>query len=105
MGAILHARARTTIRRDHGSADGGQDRQGGADEPLVVLMHDFGAPGTDLIGLWRVLDVPRNFRFAFPEAPEIPPGMEDATDQVVEMLEWTRLVNRHPNLSKSIEWT
>ncbi len=99
---------------------GGQDRRGGGDGPLVVLMHGFGAPGTDLIGLWRVLDVPRNFRFAFPEAPveipglfgarawwmldlaraeqamaegprsyaqEIPPGMEDATDQVVEMLE------------------
>jgi phospholipase/carboxylesterase len=99
---------------------GGQDRQGGGDGPLVVLMHGFGAPGTDLIGLWRVLDVPRNVRFAFPEAPveipglfgarawwmldlaraeqamadgprsyaqEIPPGMEDATDQVVEMLE------------------
>jgi phospholipase/carboxylesterase len=99
---------------------GGQDRQGGGDGPLVVLMHGFGAPGTDLIGLWRVLDVPHTFRFAFPEAPveipglfgarawwmldlagaeqamaegprsyaqEILPGMEDATDQVVEMLE------------------
>jgi phospholipase/carboxylesterase len=73
-----------------------------------------------LVGLWRVLDVPRSVRFAFPEAPfeipglfgarawwmldfaraeqamaagprsyahEIPPGMEDATDCVVEMLE------------------
>ncbi len=99
---------------------GGADRQGGGDGPLVVLMHGFGAPGTDLIGLWRVLDVPRELRFAFPEAPhevpglfgarawwmvdfaraeqamaegprsyaaEIPPGMEQATDQVVQMLE------------------
>jgi phospholipase/carboxylesterase len=82
-------------------------------------MHGFGASGTDLVGLWRVLDVPRSMRFAFPEAPheipgmwgarawwmldlarterameegprsyahEIPPGMEDATDRVVEML-------------------
>lgn len=98
---------------------GGEDREGGGDGPLVVLMHGFGAPGTDLVGLWRVLDVPHATRFAFPEAPhevpglfgarawwmidferaeramaegpksyanEIPPGMEEATDQVVAML-------------------
>lgn len=98
---------------------GGEDREGGGDGPLVVLMHGFGAPGTDLIGLWRVLDVPRRVRFAFPEAPhevpgmlgarawwmvdferaeramadgprsyasEIPPGMEPATDRVVDMI-------------------
>lgn len=98
---------------------GGEDREGGGDGPLVVLMHGFGAPGTDLVGLWRVLDVPSAVRFAFPEAPhevpgpfgarawwmvdferaeramaegprsyaiEIPPGMEQATDQVVQML-------------------
>lgn len=99
---------------------GGADREGGGDGPLVVLMHGYGAPGTDLIGLWRVLDVRSNVRFAFPEAPhgipgmpgarawwmldmarmeaamtegprsyadEIPDGMEDATDGIVEMLE------------------
>jgi phospholipase/carboxylesterase len=99
---------------------GGEDREGGGDGPLVVLMHGFGAPGTDLVGLWRVLDVPRSMRFAFPEAPnevpgmpgarawwtldlaraeqamsqgprsyaaEVPPGMEEATDRVVTMLE------------------
>lgn len=98
---------------------GGEDRDGGGGGPVVVLMHGFGAPGTDLLGLWRVLDVPRDVRFAFPEAPnevpgmfgarawwmldlaraedalargprsyarEVPPGMEAATDQVVEML-------------------
>jgi phospholipase/carboxylesterase len=98
---------------------GGPDREGGGDGPLVVLMHGFGAPGTDLVGLWRVLDVPHDVRFAFPEAPyeipgmsgarawwtldlghaeramaegprsyasEVPPGMEEATDTVVEML-------------------
>lgn len=98
---------------------GGEDREGGGEGPLVVLMHGFGAPGTDLLGLWRVLDVPRSVRFAFPEAPheipgmygarawwmldagraqsalaegprsyadEIPAGMEDATEQVVNML-------------------
>lgn len=98
---------------------GGEDRKGGGDGPLVVLMHGFGAPGTDLVGLWRVLDVPSSTRFAFPEAPhevpgmpgarawwmvdfaraeqamaegprsyanEIPPGMEEASDQLVQML-------------------
>ena len=54
---------------------GGEDREGGGDGPLVVLMHGFGAPGTDLVGLWRVLDVPRSVRFAFPEAPYELPGM------------------------------
>jgi phospholipase/carboxylesterase len=99
---------------------GGEDREGGGDGPLVVLMHGFGAPGTDLVGLWRVLDVPSSMRFAFPEAPheipgmvgarawwmldlarveqataegprsyatEIPPGMEEATDRIVQMIE------------------
>jgi phospholipase/carboxylesterase len=32
-------------------------------------MHGFGAPGSDLVPLARVLDVPREVRFAFPEAP------------------------------------
>jgi phospholipase/carboxylesterase len=48
---------------------GGTDRNGGGDGPLVVLMHGFGAPGTDLVPLARVLDVPREVRFAFPAAP------------------------------------
>jgi phospholipase/carboxylesterase len=57
---------------------GGEDRRGGGDGPLVVLMHGFGAPGTDLVGLWRVLDVPSDLRFAFPEAPHEIPGMAGA---------------------------
>jgi phospholipase/carboxylesterase len=48
---------------------GGTDRDGGGDGPLVVLMHGFGAPGSDLVSLARVFDVPREVRFAFPEAP------------------------------------
>ncbi len=48
---------------------GGSDRAGGGDGPLVVLMHGFGAPGTDLVGLERMLRVPGGTRFAFPEAP------------------------------------
>jgi phospholipase/carboxylesterase len=54
---------------------GGSDRQGGGDGPVVVLLHGFGAPGTDLVGLWRVLEVPRETRFVFPAAPLLLGGM------------------------------
>ena len=54
---------------------GGTDREGGGEGPLVVLMHGFGAPGDDLVGLYRVLDLPRDIRFAFPAAPHALPGM------------------------------
>lgn len=48
---------------------GGTDREGGGDGPVVVMLHGFGAPGTDLVPLWRVLDVPKGTRFVFPAAP------------------------------------
>ena len=48
---------------------GGTDREGGGNGPVVVLMHGYGAPGTDLVPLWRELAVPREVRFVFPEAP------------------------------------
>jgi phospholipase/carboxylesterase len=45
---------------------GGTDGRGAGDAPLVVLLHGFGAPGTDLVGLARALDVAKGLRFAFP---------------------------------------
>ena len=48
---------------------GGPDREGGGTGPIVVLLHGFGAPGQDLVPLWRVLDVPDAVRFVFPAAP------------------------------------
>jgi phospholipase/carboxylesterase len=51
---------------------GGSDREGGGSGPVVVLLHGFGAAGDDLAGLYRVLDVPREVRFVFPEAPLAP---------------------------------
>jgi phospholipase/carboxylesterase len=48
---------------------GGTDREGGGDGPVLVLLHGFGAPGTDLVSLYRVLDVPKEVRFVFPAAP------------------------------------
>lgn len=48
---------------------GGPDREGGGDGPMLVLLHGFGAPGDDLVGLARQLSVPSAVRFAFPAAP------------------------------------
>ena len=48
---------------------GGQDREGGGTGPAVLLLHGFGAPGDDLVALWRMLDVPHEIRFLFPSAP------------------------------------
>lgn len=48
---------------------GGSDGSGGGDGPLVVLLHGFGAPGTDLLPLAQFLPVPAGTRFAFPAAP------------------------------------
>lgn len=40
--------------------------------PTVILLHGFGAPGTDLVGLSRVLPAGK---YVFPEAPlALPPG-------------------------------
>ena len=48
---------------------GGTDREGGGSGPVVVLLHGFGAPGDDLVPLWRTLAAPRGTRFVFPAAP------------------------------------
>jgi len=48
---------------------GGTDREGGGTGPLLVLMHGFGAPATDLVPLFRSVRVPPDVRFAFPAAP------------------------------------
>jgi phospholipase/carboxylesterase len=48
---------------------GGPDREGGGDGPVLVLLHGFGAPGTDLVPLFRALRVSPEVRFVFPAAP------------------------------------
>ncbi|NUO48462.1 MAG: phospholipase [Polyangiaceae bacterium] len=48
---------------------GGSDREGGGDGPAIVLCHGFGAPGDDLVDLWRAVDVGKGVRWFFPEAP------------------------------------
>jgi phospholipase/carboxylesterase len=48
---------------------GGTDGDGGGDGPGVLLCHGFGAPGNDLVPLWRAVDAGRGVRWFFPEAP------------------------------------
>lgn len=50
---------------------GGPDGQGGGDGPAVVLLHGFGAPGDDLVGLAGFLAVDPSVRLVFPEAPHV----------------------------------
>ena len=57
---------------------GGTDGKGGGHGPIVVLLHGFGAPGEDLVPLWRVLAVTESIRFLFPVAPlQLPDSLSD----------------------------
>jgi len=53
---------------------GGDDGLGGGAGPLLVLMHGFGAPGTDLLPFAGEIEAPPRTRLVFPEAPlSLPP--------------------------------
>ncbi len=59
---------------------GGTDREGGGSGPVLVLLHGFGAPGTDLVPLYRQVQAPPEVRFVFPMAPlvldpSVPPAL------------------------------
>lgn len=75
---------------------GGTDRRGGGDGPVVVLLHGFGAPGDDLVPLWRTVDVPPETRWVFPAAPLRLPsmgfGMESRAWWMIDMLALERSV-------------
>lgn len=72
-GHAIDRRMRTTRLADlNVRISGGTDRDGGGTGPVVVLLHGYGAPGDDLVPLQRVLAVPRDVRFVFPEAPLAP---------------------------------
>lgn len=53
---------------------GGPDGRGGGDGPVVVLLHGFGAPGDGLVRLGKLLGLPAEVRFAFPEGPVVLPN-------------------------------
>lgn len=48
---------------------GGIDGRGGGNGPVVILLHGFGAPGDDLVGLPQALEAPHGTRFVFPVGP------------------------------------
>lgn len=50
---------------------GGSDGRGGGDGPVVVLLHGFGAPGTDLVPLGAEIRSEAEVRFVFPMAPHV----------------------------------
>lgn len=53
----------------HAQILGGPNRDGSGTGPMVVLLHGFGAPGDDLVALWKMIRVPDEVRFVFPVAP------------------------------------
>ena len=65
---------------------GGTDREGGGDGPVLVLMHGFGAPATDLVPLFRAIQVPPEVRFVFPAAPLLLDA--NAPDEVAARAWW-----------------
>ncbi|MFO0659835.1 MAG: hypothetical protein U0165_08400 [Polyangiaceae bacterium] len=89
-------------------ATGGSDRDGGGDGPAVLLCHGFGAPGTDLGSLARVIDAGPNTRWFFPEAPielDLGWGQRGRAWWEIDMMEyqrlmmmgrWAELMNRMP---------
>lgn len=86
---------------------GGTDREGGGTGPLVVLLHGFGAAGDDLVPFHRVLEVPREVRFAFPAAPiELQPAIygESRAWWRLDMaaLEEAITTGRHRDLASSV---
>ncbi|HWL85483.1 MAG TPA: hypothetical protein VNO21_06755 [Polyangiaceae bacterium] len=54
---------------------GGDDGDGAGDGPLLILLHGYGAPGDDLVPLWRGISAPPRTRFLFPEAPKSVPEL------------------------------
>jgi phospholipase/carboxylesterase len=46
-----------------------------ASEQTVVLLHGYGAPGTDLITLGSEIVTPKKTRYVFLQAPHVLPGM------------------------------
>ncbi len=72
---------------------GGTDREGGGSGPVLVLMHGFGAPATDLVPLFRSVRVAPEVRFAFPAAPLVldPSAPDDFAPRAWWMIDIARM--------------
>ena len=76
---------------------GGTDRRGGGDGPAILLCHGFGAPGDDLVGLARGVDVGAQTRWFFPEAPlevELGFGMKGRAWWPIDIMRYQVLAGR-----------
>jgi phospholipase/carboxylesterase len=58
---------------------------------VVVLLHGFGAPGTDLVPLAHVLSVPPDTAFVFPAAPLTMPAFFGGDSRAWWMIDMARL--------------
>ena len=69
---------------------------------MVVLLHGFGAPGDDLVPLWRAISAPPGTRFVFPEGGlALPFGFSRAWWMIdMERLERDRAAGRMRDLSR-----
>lgn len=73
----------------------------------VVLLHGFGAPGTDLVGLAREIDAPAGTRFVFLQGPLLldpsaPPAWAGRAWWHIDMLELQvlRATGQHEELAR-----
>lgn len=71
---------------------GGTDGQGGGEGPAVVLLHGFGAPGTDLVPFATEIPAPAGTRWIFPEAPRLlPPELGGGAGRAWWMIDMMKL--------------
>lgn len=72
---------------------GGDDGDGGGEGPIVVLLHGFGAPGTDLIPLAQYLPATNDVRYVFPEAPlSLAMGLESRAWWMIDVAAMERAI-------------
>jgi phospholipase/carboxylesterase len=73
---------------------GGRDGHGSGDGPVVILLHGYGAPGDDLVGLANFLIGPVGTRWIFPEAP-LPLNMGYGNARAWWLIDMARLEADH----------
>jgi phospholipase/carboxylesterase len=85
---------------------GGTDGRGGGNGPIVVLLHGFGAPGTDLVPLGQAMTAPEGTRFVFPAAPLALPAYfgESRAWWMIDMARLERVVamGQQPSLAREV---
>ncbi|HWN70362.1 MAG TPA: hypothetical protein VNM90_22130, partial [Haliangium sp.] len=85
---------------------GGTDGRGGGNGPVVVLLHGFGAPGSDLVPLGQAMAAPEGTRFVFPAAPLVLPAFfgESRAWWMIDMARLERVValGQQPSFAREV---